>query len=58
MSAWDGENRPMPSSYWVAPKRFAAGEYPVALNPEEAERKVTALLETGIDHFHRPHGRW
>ena len=27
------------------------GEYPSAVNPEEAERKVTALLEAGIDHF-------
>ena len=31
--------------------RFAAGEYPGAMNPEEAERKVTALPEAGIDHF-------
>ena len=51
MNAGNGENRPMPNSYWVVEGRFAAGEYPGALNPEEAEKEVTTLLAAGIDHF-------
>ena len=50
MSGGNGETRPMPNSYWVDPGRFAAGEYPGALDAGEAEGKVTALLEAGIDH--------
>lgn len=41
----------MPNGHWVVEGRFAAGGYPGALNPDEAERKLTALLEAGIDHF-------
>ena len=38
MNGDNSGNQPMPNSYWVAPKRFAAGEYPGAIDPEEAER--------------------
>ena len=51
MSGGNGENRPRPNSYWLVQGRFAAGEYPGALKPDEDERKVTALLKAGIDHF-------
>lgn len=51
MRAGNSGNRSMPNSYRMVRERFAAGEYPGALNPDEAERKVTALLEAGIDHF-------
>ena len=51
MSGGNSENRPIPNSYWIVPGHFAAGEYPGAIDPEETERKVTALLEAGIDHF-------
>ena len=37
MSGGNGGNRPMPNSHRVVQGRFAAGEYPGALKPEEAE---------------------
>ena len=51
MSASDRPDRPIPNSYWVRPGRFAAGEYPGALNRREAAWKLRALIEAGIDHF-------
>ena len=51
MSGDIGEDRPMRNSYWVVPGRFAAGEYPGAVNSGDAEKKLTALLDAGIDHF-------
>ena len=41
----------MPNSYWVIPGCFAAGEYPGAIEPLEAGRKLKSLLSVGIDHF-------
>ena len=41
----------MANSYWVIPGRFAAGEYPGAIEPHEAGRKLKTLLSAGIDHF-------
>ena len=39
------------NTYWVVPGRFAAGEYPGALNRREAAYKLSLLLEAGISHF-------
>ena len=47
----DEENRPIPNSYWVIPRRLAAGEYPGAVDPIEAARKLRTLLRAGISHF-------
>ena len=43
--------RPIPNSYWVVQGRFAAGEYPGAVDPGVAASKVRAVLEAGIDCF-------
>ena len=51
MSTDNLQDRPTPNSYWVIPGCFAAGEYPGALEPREAERKLKTLLSAGIDHF-------
>lgn len=42
--------RPIPESYWVAP-RFLAGEYPGARDPDLAARKVRRLLDAGLTCF-------
>ena len=42
---------PIPNSYWLKPRRFAAGEYPGARTTEEAENKLRMLLTAGLDHF-------
>lgn len=39
------------NTYWVVPGRFAAGEYPGALNRKEAAYKLRSLLEAGISRF-------
>ena len=51
MSAAARADRPIRNSYWVREGRFAAGEYPGALDPRDADAKVRALLEAGIDCF-------
>ncbi len=43
--------RPIPNSYWVIRGRFAAGEYPGAIDPHAAVDKVRAVLAAGIDYF-------
>lgn len=47
------EDRPsLPiNTYWVVSGRFAAGEYPGALNRKEAAYKLRILLEAGISRF-------
>ena len=47
----NSEGRPIPSSYWVAPSRFAAGEYPGAPQASATRAKLRAMLQAGIDHF-------
>ena len=47
----DRHDRPIPNSYWVIPGRFAAGEYPGAIEPRNAATKLRSLLSAGIDHF-------
>ena len=51
MSVANSGNRLLPNSYWIAPGRFAAGEFPGAKDPAEAARKLRTLLSAGIDHF-------
>ena len=46
-----GAERPIPSSYWLVPGRFAAGEYPGEKDPAQAAVKLRTLLGAGIDHF-------
>ena len=46
----DGD-RPIASSYWVAPGRLAAGEFPGAPHSSDARVKLRQLLQAGIDHF-------
>ena len=45
------DGRPIPSSYWVVPGRFAAGEYPGAPQAAAARAKLRAMLRAGINHF-------
>ena len=43
---------PLPmNTYWVVPGRFAAGEYPGALNRRDAAYKLRTLLNAGIGRF-------
>ena len=42
---------PIPASYWIIPKQFAAGEYPGGFSEERAAAKVAALESAGIDCF-------
>ena len=51
MGTSDEAIRPIPNSYWVVRGRFAAGEYPGAIDPRAAADKVSAVLEAGIDCF-------
>ena len=51
MCAANGGDRPSSNSYWVIPGRFAAGEYPGALERGEAATRVKTLLNAGINHF-------
>lgn len=40
--------RPFSGSYWVSPGRLLAGEYPGALDPEEAQLKLAKLVGAGF----------
>ena len=51
MSTFDSPSRPIPNSYWVVPRSFAAGEYPGDKDPAKAATKLSILLDAGIDHF-------
>jgi len=42
---------PFPGSYWVAPARFLAGEYPGEIDPEMTSRRLRGLIEQGIRTF-------
>ena len=50
MSKGEG-TAPLPNSYWVRQDRFLAGEYPGAIDRNEASRKLRKLVCAGIDHF-------
>jgi len=42
---------PFANSYWVVPGRFLAGEYPGDREPQLARRKLTNMLQTGINMY-------
>jgi hypothetical protein len=44
-------DHPIPNSYWVAPTRLLAGEYPSARWGFQARRRLRALLDAGIRSF-------
>jgi protein-tyrosine phosphatase len=43
--------RPDPNTYWVVPSKLLAGEYPGALDLEEARKKLRQFLDAGVRHF-------
>jgi hypothetical protein len=43
--------RPIPACYWVIPGRFLAGEYPRTMDPVASEKRLAALIESGIRVF-------
>ena len=51
MTLPNGDDRPIPNSYWVIPGRLAAGEYPGEVDPMEAAAKIQCLLRGGLNHF-------
>ncbi len=44
-------SRPFPNTYWIAPGRLLAGEYPGAPEKNDAEVRLKSLLAAGIDWF-------
>lgn len=42
---------PFANSYWVVPGRFLAGEYPGNRETQRAHRKLTNMLQTGINVY-------
>lgn len=44
-------NLPIPTSYWVIPGRFLAGEYPASLDLEQTRQRLGAFLAAGLDTF-------
>ena len=51
MGGANNDNFPVSNGYWIIPGQLAAGEYPGAVEPRDASRKLNALLEAGIDYF-------
>ncbi len=45
------EKRPILESYWVAPDRLLAGEYPAQFDELVTRRRLEALIEAGFDMF-------
>src|SRR5258708_12184406 len=43
--------KPDPNTYWVVPGKLLAGEYPGALDSEEARRRLRRFLQAGVRHF-------
>src|SRR5260370_35545342 len=43
--------KPDPNSYWVVPGKLLDGEYPGALDSEEARRRLRRFLQAGVRHF-------
>ena len=41
--------RPIEHCYWVSPGKFLAGEYPGALDPAIAGKRIEALKECGVE---------
>ena len=44
-------DRPIPESYWIKPGRFLAGEYPAAPYVGRARKRLSRMLEAGINTF-------
>jgi len=44
-------SKPFPNSYWLMPNKILAGEVPIASDPQFTDRKVEALLNSGIQVF-------
>src|ERR1044072_4160491 len=42
---------PIEHCYWVIEKKLLAGEYPGTKEPESSQKKVDALIHTGITLF-------
>jgi len=42
---------PLRGTYWVVPRQFLAGEYPGEVEPDVTDRKLRALIATGIRTF-------
>lgn len=42
---------PIPASYWVIRGKFLAGEYPGSRDEIEAQQRIGALLDAGLDTF-------
>jgi protein-tyrosine phosphatase len=43
--------KPDLNTYWVAPGKLLAGEYPGAKDPEEARQRLRKFLAAGVRHF-------
>ena len=43
--------KPDPNTYWIVPGKLLAGEYPGALDPEEARSRLRKFLAAGVHHF-------
>jgi hypothetical protein len=43
--------KPDPNTYWVAPGKLLAGEYPGAFDSEGARRRLRRFLSAGVRHF-------
>jgi hypothetical protein len=43
--------KPDPNTYWLVPGTLLAGEYPGALDSEEARRRLRRFLAAGVRHF-------
>ena len=44
--------KPDPNTYWVVPGKLLAGEYPGAIDLEEAREKLRQFLDAGGTSFH------
>src|SRR5260370_34163521 len=45
------DTKPDPNTYWVVPGKLLAGEFPGALDSEEARRRLRRFLAAGVRHF-------
>lgn len=45
-ATWDHDG--LIHGWWVVPGRLLAGEYPGAMTPEKAARKIQALVDSGV----------
>lgn len=43
--------RPHDNCYWLLPRLFMAGEYPLAIRDQDSAHKLSAIVSAGIRHF-------